>query len=1139
MFNFRFLNSIVIKYKLLLLVSIPLVGFLFFSVSQVYDAYKNVNIMQKIEVLSKLSKNISLVLNQLQEERSEFGVILSGKDTEGEGKLQEQIIKSDKSIHIYRAFSKTIDYSHYSLKLKHDIEVSFKEINKLKVIRNKITAKETNIKSVMKSFSSVNESLLNIVVLTAKESNNIKISQELTSYSSFLYAKENASIEKIIGMNTLIKDSFAKGMQGELNNIIASQNSYTLNFLQYASPSTKDFYKKIYQGQAIKTLEEIRTALLESKEIGGFNINSIHWFDTVTKKIDILKEIENEIAYALRIEDIKLFERVEVATRISDLLHATQKEVAATSGFISSAGKKFVKELKNERYGTDFRIKEVKNAIKVIDKNLLSSEIKKDLKNIFDALSSLKDLRVNIDALKINQAQTIAYFSAVNKKMLKTFWSISNNATTVDENKDITAFYSFLLAKERAGIERSIGANAFSKNKFTASEKETLVKLVTEQNSYINMFKNNATQEIVEFYETSINEGENKTKVFNEVEKLRNIALEANSIGGFGINIQIWLKEFDIKMNKLREIDAYISNDIKKDIKELTNNFNTTLYVTLFLASAGLLLIFALSTIITNGIIKSLQNFKEGLNFFFQYAVREKDYLKPMDVNGNDEFAQMTIEMNKQIIKTKALIEQDKKVVKEIDDIMGKVSNGFFCYRVKEKGASNEVEMLRQNINKMFESSKVKIDNINSILNNFASNRFDFDLDSSKRDGLSGDMGSLYTSSKLLGNNISSLMAMIENAGSELKNSTEVLSISSKKLSTSSNEQAASLEETAASVEEITQNIHHNNQNVHSMASLSDELGSLSLHGNELAIKTSQSMEEIREKVSTISEAINVIDMIAFQTNILSLNAAVEAATAGEAGKGFAVVAQEVRNLASRSAQAAVEIKALVEDAKVKSSEGKDISSEMITGYTKLSEKIMQTKSMIDDVSIATKEQEAGMTQINDAVNSLDKMTQQNAATASKIDGLSSDVSNLSLKLLSITSTSHLSEKIKSQVDDIDLVNAFSKYKNEHINFKDLNFAKLDSFEMWKVEDCHSCNMGKWIKQSDINSERFTNTSQWKHLKSSHENLHSRVQDYINENSKKAQNSELKVISNRIEEATLEMFEGLDEILEVNGSMVD
>ena len=81
--------------------------------------------------------------------------------------------------------------------------------------------------------------------------------------------------------------------------------------------------------------------------------------------------------------------------------------------------------------------------------------------------------------------------------------------------------------------------------------------------------------------------------------------------------------------------------------------------------------------------------------------------------------------------------------------------------------------------------------------------------------------------------------------------------------------------------------------------------------------------------------------------------------------------------------------------------------------------------------------------------------------------------------------------------------------------------------------------MGKWIKQCDVNSERFTNTSQWKHLKSSHENLHSRVQDYINENAKKAQNSELKTISNKIEEATLEMFEGLDEILEVNGSMVD
>ena len=97
--------------------------------------------------------------------------------------------------------------------------------------------------------------------------------------------------------------------------------------------------------------------------------------------------------------------------------------------------------------------------------------------------------------------------------------------------------------------------------------------------------------------------------------------------------------------------------------------------------------------------------------------------------------------------------------------------------------------------------------------------------------------------------------------------------------------------------------------------------------GKELAYKTASSMEEINTQVHAINEAISVIDQIAFQTNILSLNAAVEAATAGEAGKGFAVVAAEVRNLASRSAEAANEIKTIVLNATTKAKEGKEITS--------------------------------------------------------------------------------------------------------------------------------------------------------------------------------------------------------------------
>jgi methyl-accepting chemotaxis protein len=143
-------------------------------------------------------------------------------------------------------------------------------------------------------------------------------------------------------------------------------------------------------------------------------------------------------------------------------------------------------------------------------------------------------------------------------------------------------------------------------------------------------------------------------------------------------------------------------------------------------------------------------------------------------------------------------------------------------------------------------------------------------------------------------------------------------------------------------------------------------------------------MDEINTQVNLISDAISIIDQIAFQTNILSLNAAVEAATAGEAGKGFAVVAAEVRNLASRSAEAAREIKSIVENATKKANEGKNIANSMIDGYKQLNQNIMLTTNLISDIQNASKEQLSGIEQINDAVNSLDRQTQQNAAIASQ-----------------------------------------------------------------------------------------------------------------------------------------------------------
>ncbi|MEA2050258.1 MAG: methyl-accepting chemotaxis protein, partial [Campylobacterota bacterium] len=229
---------------------------------------------------------------------------------------------------------------------------------------------------------------------------------------------------------------------------------------------------------------------------------------------------------------------------------------------------------------------------------------------------------------------------------------------------------------------------------------------------------------------------------------------------------------------------------------------------------------------------------------------------------------------------------------------------------------------------------------------------------------------------------INNMLVESKSNGLTLQNSSTNLLSNVNTLNNASYEATISLKETSDALEQITSNIEKNNSTVAKMANHGKELKGSVKQGQELATKTTSAMDDINTEVTAISDAISVIDQIAFQTNILSLNAAVEAATAGEAGKGFALVAQEVRNLASRSAEAANEIKTLVHNATDKANDGKAISDEMIDGYTHLNNSITKTLNLISNVEESSKEQQNSIEQINDAVSKLDKQTQQNADVA-------------------------------------------------------------------------------------------------------------------------------------------------------------
>ena len=377
-----------------------------------------------------------------------------------------------------------------------------------------------------------------------------------------------------------------------------------------------------------------------------------------------------------------------------------------------------------------------------------------------------------------------------------------------------------------------------------------------------------------------------------------------------------------------------------------------------------------------NRIKEYIENLMDYM-FFKTNNIRKAEYIK------NDDIGAILKELNEYFDKYDRMRKDDMHVLGELVIALDKVAQGIYSTQIHSDTNNFMVHTLKNIVNNMLSRANKNMEDLVEIVGLYAEH--DYRKQVNINPILKGKMKLAMEQINQLGSELNNNAKHNLENGTLLEKNSLTMNRSVENLANKANAQAASLEETAAALEEITGITKNNTQNAHKMSNLSKDVKDSVVLGENLANKTASSMDEINAKVEAINEAIEVIDQIAFQTNILSLNAAVEAATAGEAGKGFAVVAQEVRNLANRSAEAAKEIKDLVENATSKTNDGKKISDEMKVGYNNLNKLISETIDIIQDVSIASSEQLKGIEQINDAVAILDRVTQENASEASNV----------------------------------------------------------------------------------------------------------------------------------------------------------
>jgi methyl-accepting chemotaxis protein len=272
-----------------------------------------------------------------------------------------------------------------------------------------------------------------------------------------------------------------------------------------------------------------------------------------------------------------------------------------------------------------------------------------------------------------------------------------------------------------------------------------------------------------------------------------------------------------------------------------------------------------------------------------------------------------------------------RETVGEIQKVLGAASDGDFSLRVDLKDKTGDLKVLSESVNSLLDTFSDVVENIKTAAD------------------------TIFTAS-----------SEIAQGNSDLSSRTE--------------QQAANLEETASSMEELTSTVKLNADNAKQANVLAEKASDVAVNGGSLIQQVVVTMSDINQSARKISDIIGVIDGIAFQTNILALNAAVEAARAGDQGRGFAVVASEVRTLAQRSANAAKDIKSLINDSVQKIATGNSLVNKSGDTMQEIVNSIKRVNDIMSEIAAASNEQSVGIEEISTAVSQMDEMTQQNAA---------------------------------------------------------------------------------------------------------------------------------------------------------------